>query len=118
VPLRHVRWAEGSAVLDKAGQLELDELAERLMVNPDVTIEIGVHSDQRKEPVEAGKLSQKQADAIAGHLERKGVSKERIKAKGYGTSQPLNHCMKGVACSEEEHAVNRRNEYKVTGLSP
>jgi hypothetical protein len=118
VPFRHIRWSSGSSALDRTAHLELDALAERLMVNPDVTIEIGVHSDQRAEATEAGRLSQKQADAIAAYLITKGVGKERVKARGYGTTQPLNHCMKGVACSEEEHAVNRRNEYKVTGLTP
>jgi hypothetical protein len=117
IPFRHIRWSSGTAVLDRSAQLELDAVAERLMVNPDVNIEVGVHSDQRADATEAGRLTQKQADAIAAYLIGKGVGKERIKARGYGTSQPLNHCIQGVACSEEEHAVNRRNEYKVTGLT-
>ena len=117
IPFRHIRWSSGSAVLDRSAQLELDAVAERLMVNPEVTIEIGVHSDLRSDATQAGRLTQKQADAIAAYLITKGAAKERIKAKGYGTTQPLNHCIQGVACSEEEHAVNRRNEYKVTGLT-
>jgi hypothetical protein len=39
-----------------------------------------------------------------------------MKATGYGSSRPLNHCVPGVQCTEEEHAVNRRNEFVVTGV--
>lgn len=116
VPLRHIRWEKGSATLDRNARLELDALAERLMVNPDVVIEVGVHDDTRAEPVEALRLAQKRAEAIADHLRAKGVPKNRVKAKGYGITRPLNHCVPGVVCSEEEHAVNRRSEYTVTGL--
>jgi outer membrane protein OmpA-like peptidoglycan-associated protein len=117
IPLRNVRWATNSAVLDARAKLELDELAERLMVNPDVVIELGVHGDARTEREEAQKTTQKQAEAMAEYLRSKGVPKERVSAKGYGISQLINQCVPGVACTEEEHAANRRNEYKVTGLA-
>lgn len=116
IPLRHVRWAGVSATLDKVARLELDGLVERLMVNPDVRIEVAVHSDARNEATEALRTTQKQAEAMVLYLVGKGVPKDRIKAQGYGTTGPLNHCVPGVACSEEEHAVNRRTEYTVTGL--
>ncbi len=117
IPLRHVRWAGTSSALDKMAKLELDGLVERLMVNPDVRIEVGVHSDARSEPTEALRTTQKQADAIVAYLVDKGIPKDRLKAQGYGTTAPLNHCVPGVVCSEEEHAVNRRTEYTVTGLA-
>lgn len=117
VPLKHVRWAQASDQLDRNARLELDQLAERLLVNPDVQVELAVHSDARVEAREAQRLTQRQAEAMVAYLREKGVPKERMTARGYGTEQLLNHCIPGVACSEEEHAVNRRSEYVVTGLS-
>jgi hypothetical protein len=37
-------------------------------------------------------------------------------AKGYGESMPLNNCTDGVKCTEEEYQVNRRTEFKITGV--
>jgi hypothetical protein len=36
--------------------------------------------------------------------------------KGFGDTQLLNQCRKGVKCSEEEHAINRRSEFIVTEI--
>lgn len=116
IPLRYVRWAGTSAALDKVAKLELDALVERLMVNPAVRIELGVHADARSEASEALRTTQQQADAMLSYLTGKGVPKDRVKAQGFGTTRPLNHCVPGVVCSEEEHAANRRTEYTVTGL--
>lgn len=117
IPLKHIRWAGASTTLDNLARLELDALVERMMVNPDVVIEVGVHSDARVEASEALRTTQKQAEALVAYARGKGVPKERITARGYGNTQPNNHCIPGVACSEEEHAMNRRNEYTVTGLA-
>lgn len=114
VPFKHIRWAEKGAQLDNRARAELDQLAERLTVNPAITIEIGVHADARGDQKEQLDLTQKRADAIAAYLQQKGVPKERMKARGFGATRLLNHCVPGVQCTEEEHAVNRRNEYVVT----
>jgi outer membrane protein OmpA-like peptidoglycan-associated protein len=114
IALKHVRWAEKSAQLDPRAKAELDLLAERLGVNPAIKIEIGVHNDSRGDQQEQEALSQKRADAIAAHLMQKGIAKDRLKARGFGATRLLNHCVPGVQCSEEEHAVNRRSEYVVT----
>lgn len=116
-PLKYVRWSEGSAVLDGQAKLELDALAERLLVNPEVMVELAVHEDARGDAAVALKLSQRRAEAMVQYLREKGVAKERLAAKGYGQTRPLNHCLPGVACSEEEHAANRRSVYVVTGLT-
>ena len=118
IALRYIRWADGSAALDPVARTELDALAERLLVNPGVFIDIGVHSDARSDAMAGQRLTQKRADAIAEYLRSKGIPKERVTARGFGASQLLNGCGPGVACTEEEHAVNRRNEYTVTSVKP
>lgn len=116
IPLKHVRWAKGKADLDPIARTELDALAERLMVNPSVRIEVGVHTDARGETDDDVKLTTARAKAIVDHLRSKGVPGDRVVGKGYGHTRLLNHCAPGVECTEEEHAENRRTEYKVTAV--
>ena len=118
IALKYIRWPQKGTQLDPQAKGELDALAERLTVNPGISIEVGVHSDSRGERQELETITQQRADAIVSYLRTKGIGNERIKARGFGASRLLNHCAPGVQCSEEEHAVNRRNEYTVTSVQP
>jgi hypothetical protein len=118
IPLKHLRWELGKANLDPIARTELDALAERLLVNPALLIEVAVHSDARGEADVELYLSRKRAEAIAAYLLAKGIPKERVSAKGYGNTRILNHCVAGVSCTEEEHAVNRRTTYTVVAIQP
>jgi hypothetical protein len=40
-----------------------------------------------------------------------------LTAKGYGETKLLNRCKDGVKCSEEEHQVNRRTEFRITSTT-
>lgn len=115
IRLEHVRWGAGRIELEPVARTELDLLAERLLVNPAVVVEVGVHTDalDQDQP-----MTQKRADAVAAYLVSKGVPKDRLVARGHGNSKPVNHCVHGVTCSETEHAVNRRAEYRVIEVRP
>ena len=115
--LKHLRWAQGSADIDRIGKTELDQLVERLMVNPTLRIEVAVHSDSRGDAATDRKITQQRADAIKAYLTANGVPGDRIVAKGYGSTRLLNHCVPGVECTEEEHAENRRSTYAVIGTT-
>ncbi len=114
--LKYQKWPAGSSTLDPVAKTELDALADRLQVNPQLLVEIGVHSDARGDAAEELKLTQKRADAILAHLKTKGILKERLTAKGYGITRLLNNCGPGVSCTEAEHMENRRVEYTITGV--
>lgn len=94
---------------------ELDKLAQRLVKNPTLKIEIGSHTDSRGDDKANLALTQKRADAIADYLVSKGVESKRLTAKGYGESVLLNSCINGVLCLEEDHKVNVRVEIKILG---
>ena len=36
-------------------------------------------------------------------------------AKGYGETRLVNKCSNGVQCTDEEHARNRRTEFRILG---
>lgn len=111
----NVKWMGTSESLDGVAKAQLELLVERLMINPSMLIEIGVHSDSRGEVSENLGLSQRRADKVKEFIILAGIRGDRVKAKGYGSSRLINKCIPGVQCSEEEHMKNVRLEYIVTG---
>jgi outer membrane protein OmpA-like peptidoglycan-associated protein len=51
------------------------------------------------------------------YILREGISKDRLSARGYGETRPLNHCLNGVSCSIEEHLYNQRLEVKILRMA-
>lgn len=95
---------------------ELDNLVQILRDNPNIVVELGSHTDSRASDDYNLKLSQKRAEAAVKYIIEKGkIPANRITAKGYGETKLLNKCDDGVACTEIEHAMNRRTEIRITG---
>jgi outer membrane protein OmpA-like peptidoglycan-associated protein len=95
---------------------ELDKVILILKDNPTIVVELGSHTDSRASDDYNLTLSQKRAEAAVNYIVTKGkINKNRISAKGYGETLLLNKCANGIACSEEEHALNRRTEIKIMG---
>ncbi|KQC00064.1 OmpA family protein [Pedobacter sp. Hv1] len=92
---------------------ELDKLVKILQDNPTISIELGSHTDSQGNDNYNQKLSQSRADLAVQYIIDRGISKNRIIAKGYGETQLANKCVNGVACSLAEHQVNRRTEFKI-----
>ncbi len=66
----------------------LEKLIEILNDNPNITIELGSHTDSRGSLEYNYELSQKRAQAVVNYLIEKGIATDRLKAKGYAQSQP------------------------------
>ena len=101
--------------LDKAdiredAALELDKLVVILRDNPNISIELSSHTDDRASVEYNQDLSQRRAESAVYYILNKGITENRIIAKGYGESQLII----ANAKSEEEHQINRRTEFKVT----
>lgn len=93
--------------------IELDKLVKIMTENPTIWIELGSHTDSRGKDGYNLTLSQKRAESAVNYIISRGINKNRITAKGYGETQLLNKCSNGVACSDEEHQLNRRTEFKI-----
>lgn len=93
--------------------VELDKLVKIMTDNPTIWIELGSHTDSRGKDAYNLSLSQKRAESAVSYIISRGVNKNRITAKGYGETQLLNKCANGAVCSEEEHQLNRRTEFKI-----
>ncbi|MES2397549.1 MAG: OmpA family protein [Bacteroidota bacterium] len=82
--------------------------------DPQLVIEISSHTDSRSSSETNMKRSEQRANAAVDYILKNGISKDRISGKGYGESKLINRCIDGVECTEEEHAKNRRTEFKVS----
>ncbi len=89
----------------------LDSIAQMLLENPTVKVEIAGHTDARGSFTYNLRLSQARAEAVREYLISKGVEPERLIAKGYGESRLI---VKN-ARTEEEHQMNRRVEFRILG---
>jgi len=101
--------------LDKAdiredAAIELDKLVIILEDNPNISIELSSHTDDRSSVEYNQDLSQRRAESAVSYILSKGIDRSRISAKGYGESQLLILNAK----TEDEHQINRRTEFKVT----
>ncbi len=97
--------------------IELDKVVKLLNDNPAIIIELGSHTDARGGTRHNTLLSSNRAKAAVTYIiEKGGISKNRISAKGYGETILVNGCKDGVKCSEAEHQKNRRTELKIVGF--
>ena len=100
--------------LDKAdirpdAAIELDKLVKILKDNPNISIELSSHTDDRASDAYNQDLSQRRAESAVEYLVSQGIERERMVARGYGESQLIIP----NATTEEEHQRNRRTEFKV-----
>ncbi|MBK9758606.1 MAG: OmpA family protein [Flavobacteriales bacterium] len=96
---------------------ELDKLARIFKDNPQMSFELGAHTDSRGGDNYNLVLSDARAYSAVNYLIQQGVDPDRIAAMGFGESLLINKCKNGVRCTEEDHQANRRTEFKVTGIN-
>ncbi len=96
--------------------VDLAKLLDVMNQNPSMKIDMRSHTDSRASYKYNEKLSDRRAKSTMEWLIKKGISKDRLTAKGYGESQLVNKCSDGVQCTEEEHQLNRRSEFIITAL--
>ena len=115
--LNNVYYNYNDASLRPDARLDLDPLVALLKAYPEVEIELSSHTDARGKSDYNQSLSQRRAESAVKYLTDRGIAANRIKAVGYGETQPRNQCRDGVVCTEEQHKINRRTEVKVTKAS-
>lgn len=96
--------------------VELDKLVLIMKENPNLKIELSSHTDSRGSDAYNMSLSNRRAKQAVEYIVSKGISSDRMKAKGYGETKLINRCANGVKCSKAEHQANRRTEVKILEL--
>lgn len=89
----------------------LDEIVALMIEHKNIKLEINSHTDSRGDEATNQALSEKRAIAVMTFFIEKGIFKERLRAKGFGESKPMNRCINGIKCSENEYKLNRRTEF-------
>lgn len=101
--------------------VELDKIVKILKEHPAIEIELGSHTDCRASFEYNERLSENRAKSTAAYLVSQGISSNRITWKGYGETQLITDCpcegKVSSGCSEAQHQLNRRTEFKITGFA-
>lgn len=126
------------ATLRPESRTALDELAQVLRDNPNVTIEMASHTDRKGSEAYNINLSGRRARSVIDYLISVGISPDRLQSQGYGKSRPKTITKKlarehpqfkeGDVLSEEFIAtlspedqevadqINRRTEFQVLSI--
>lgn len=126
------------ASLRPESEKALDEMVQMLNENPNVTIEMGAHTDRKGSDEYNVNLSNRRAKSVVDYLIVHGINPERLTWKGYGETTPKTvtkrinrefpQFAEGTVLSEEfietlspeeqevADQINRRTEFKVTSI--
>ncbi|MGQ0827188.1 MAG: OmpA family protein [Bacteroidota bacterium] len=111
--VENVYYNYGEYKILPEAQKVLDKVINIMKNDDGLVIELFSHTDARSTAEYNMKLSQQRAKAAVDYIAAQGVAKSRISGKGYGESKLINKCADGTECTEEEHAKNRRTEFKI-----
>ncbi|MCG8581395.1 MAG: OmpA family protein, partial [Bacteroidales bacterium] len=115
--LEHIYYDFNSDVIKKKSEAVLDTVASILNKNPEMRILVRSHTDVRGSALYNKKLSERRAKSAVEYLQRRITEPYRVSGIGCGEEEPVNRCINGVDCSEEEHEVNRRSEFIIVRLN-
>jgi len=111
VALNEIYFEYNKSNITKDGAFELDKLVQAMNKYPEMVILVKSHTDNRGGDQYNMNLSDRRAKSTVQYILSKGVKKDRITGKGYGESEPKVDC--AAACTEEQHAQNRRSEFVI-----
>jgi len=103
-----ILFAPGKSTILKSDEKGLLEIAEFMKKYPFVYLEINGHTDNIGDPESNLTLSKDRAEAAKKLLETKGIARGRLKAKGFGQTQPI-----ATNDTEEGRKQNRRIEFLI-----
>jgi outer membrane protein OmpA-like peptidoglycan-associated protein len=100
-----VSFEPGSSSFTQASSAALTELARLLQAYPSTRIRIEGHTDDTGPESVNLRLSRERAQAVASYLSSRGIADNRLIAKGYGSTQPIDDNF-----TDASRARNRRIE--------
>lgn len=88
VVIENIFYDFDRATLRPESKTALDEMAQVLRDNPNVTIEMASHTDRKGSDEYNIRLSSRRAQAVIDYLISVGIEPERLQSQGYGESRP------------------------------
>lgn len=89
VEIPNIFYDFGKWTLNESSKTALEQLGKLLEDNPNITIELGAHTDMVGDDNANLLLSKRRAQAVVDYLTQKGYDVDRLVAKGYGESKPV-----------------------------
>ena len=117
IVLEKIYYDFNKAIIRQGAAQELEALANLMNQYKTMEIELVSHTDCRGNDDYNQRLSEQRAIAAKNYLMVRGITENRIVARGAGESQLRNQCADGVNCSEEEHQYNRRTEVRIVRIN-
>jgi len=114
IQVDRIEYERNDVKIDMKRSKGLQEILQ-ILKETNLVVEIRSHTDANGTSKYNLEISEKRARAIYDYLVKNGISKSRLKYKGYGEQLIRNRCKDGVKCSDEEHDVNRRTDFKIIG---
>jgi outer membrane protein OmpA-like peptidoglycan-associated protein len=111
VILKNVYFDFNKFNITEAGALELNKLVKVMNDHPTMKILVKSHTDSKGSANYNLNLSENRAQSTVQYIISKGISKDRISGKGFGSSELKVDCKDN--CTEEDHAKNRRSEFLI-----
>jgi len=96
-----------SADIESYGRRVLDNVATKMLLHPDIRIEVQAHTDNQGGADGNLQLSKRRALTVTRYLVARGIDKSRLQPQAYGESKP-------VASNQSEggRQLNRRIEFR------
>ncbi|WP_207515729.1 OmpA family protein [Longitalea luteola] len=114
VVLDNVYYDFDKATLSATSHASLDKLVALLTAHPEISIELSAHTDNKGSESYNQRLSEARARACVAYLISKGIDKDRLQAKGYGSSQPIApNTNEDGSDNPDGRQLNRRTQFKV-----
>ncbi|WP_158563253.1 OmpA family protein [Chitinophaga silvatica] len=114
IVLNNIYYDFNKATLREESKIVLDTVVDILRENPKLTIEMSAHTDSIGSVKYNDKLSQARAQSCVDYLISRGISPNRLIAKGYGKSRPIApNSLPNGKDNPEGRQLNRRTEFKV-----
>ena len=88
VLIENIFYDFDKATLRPESATALDELVKLLNENPNITIELSAHTDNRGSAEYNERLSQRRAESVVNYLIDHGIAADRLTPKGYGEQKP------------------------------
>jgi outer membrane protein OmpA-like peptidoglycan-associated protein/tetratricopeptide (TPR) repeat protein len=111
IVLKNIFFDYGKETLRETSFAELDRLVSLLNSYPDMTIEIGGHTDNHGGLQFNTQLSEARAKSVVDYLVDKEISETKLAYKGYAYLQPI-----ATNDTDEGRQQNRRVEFKVISV--
>jgi outer membrane protein OmpA-like peptidoglycan-associated protein len=108
INLSDINFATGTATLEAPAKIYLDKIARLLNAASNMELLINGHTDNTGSTAVNVKLATDRASVVKYYLISKGISADRLKASGFGSTQPI-----ADNNTPEGKAKNRRVEMEI-----